>query len=95
MIFFIFQHAINGTERAVYVDLIVTFMSEMPRSKVDGFRRVCDESNYAYIGFNLFRKLELSSLSCQMMSLPVNSYTQTLTYIISNTSHYEGLINWK
>jgi hypothetical protein len=70
-------------------------MNEMPKSDADGYRRVCDERNYAYFGSNLFRKLEPSWLSCQMISLPGTSYPEALTYIISKTSHYKGLINWR
>jgi hypothetical protein len=29
------------------------------------------------------------------VSLPGTSYPETLTYIISKTSHYKGLINWR
>ena len=95
MIFFIFQHAINGTERAVYEKLIAPFLNDMPRSNVDGFRRVCDEQKYAYFTSDILRKLESSWLSCQVVSLPGTSYPETLTYLISNTSHYKELINWR
>jgi len=70
-------------------------MSDMPKSDAEGFRRVCDERKYAHIGANLFRTLKLSSLSCQMVSLPGTSYPEALSYIISKTSHYKGLINWR
>ena len=67
----------------------------MPKSDAAGFRRVCDERKYAHIGTNMFTNLESISLSCQMVSLPGTSYPEILTYIISNTSHYKGLINWR
>jgi len=70
-------------------------MNDMPKSDEDGFRRVCDERKYAFVGSNVFRKLKSSSLSCQMLSLPETSFPETLTYIISKTSHYKGLINWR
>ena len=70
-------------------------MNEMPKSEADGFKRVCDERKYAHIGANLFITLESNSLSCQMVSIPGTSYPEALTYIISKTSHYKGLINWR
>ena len=70
-------------------------MDDMPKSDADGFRRVCDGRKYAFLGSNVFRKIESSSLSCHMISLPGSSYPETLTYIISKTSHYKGLINWR
>ena len=75
--------------------LIAPFKNDMPKSIADGFRRVCDEGNYAFFGSKLFIKLESSWLSCHMVSLPGTSYPETLTYIISKTSHYKGLINWR
>ena len=67
----------------------------MPKTEADGFRRMCDERKYAHIGTNMFTNLESSSLSCRIVSLPGTSYPEILSYIISNTSHYKGLINWR
>jgi len=67
----------------------------MPKTDADGFRRVCDKRKYAFVGSNLFIELESSSMSCQIVSLPGTSYPEELTYIISKTSHYKGLINWR
>jgi hypothetical protein len=94
-IFLYFQRAIDGPERAAYEKLIAPFMNDMPKSDADGFRRVCDERNYAYFGSNLFRRIESRWQTCQMVSLPGISYKEILTYIISKTSHYKGLINWR
>jgi len=70
-------------------------MNDMPKSGSEGWRRVCDERNYAFVGTDLYQRQISSSLSCQMVSLPGNSYPETLTYIISRTSHYKGLIHWR
>ena len=67
----------------------------MPKSEADGYRRVCDERKYAFVANEFFRNLKSVSLSCHMISLPGTSYLETLTYIISKTSHYKGLINWR
>ena len=67
----------------------------MPKSDAEGFRRVCDERKYAFIGSEFLRNLESISLSCQMLSLPGTSYPERISYIISKTSHYKGLINWR
>jgi hypothetical protein len=77
------------------VKLIAPFKNAMPKSDADGFRRVCDERKYAFVGSNMFRKLESSWLFCDMVLLPGTSYPETLTYIISKTNHYKGLINWR
>jgi len=70
-------------------------MNDMPKSNVVGLRRVCDEHKYAFFVSDILKKLESSWLSCQMLSLPGTSYPETLTYIISKTNHYKGLINWR
>jgi hypothetical protein len=70
-------------------------MNDMLKSDADGYRRVCYERKYAFVGANWFRKLKSSSLSCQMVSLPGTSYSEALTYIISKTYNYKGLINWR
>jgi hypothetical protein len=75
--------------------LIAPFMNDMPKSDPFGFKRVCDGRKYAFVGSNVLRKLESNWLSCDMVPLPGTSYPETLTYIISNTSHYKGLINWR
>ena len=67
----------------------------MPKTDADGFRRVCGERKYAYFGADLFITLESNTLSCQVVSLPGTSYPEALTYIISKTSHYKSLINWR
>jgi hypothetical protein len=67
----------------------------MPKSDVDGLIRVCDERKYAYISTDLYMRQIASSLSCQLLSLPGTTYNEILTYIISKTSHYKGLINWR
>jgi hypothetical protein len=90
-----FQRAIAGTERAVYEMLLAPFINDMPKSDADGFRRVCDERNYAFVGTDFYQRQISSLLSCQMVSLPGTSYPDTLTYIISKTSHYKRLINWR
>jgi hypothetical protein len=77
------------------VKLIAPFMNDMPKSGLEGLKKVCDERNYAYVGTDLYKRQMSSSLSCQMVSLPGTSYPETLTYIISKTSHYKGLINWR
>jgi hypothetical protein len=70
-------------------------MNEMPKSFMGGHRRVCDETKYAFVGTDFFRKLGSSSLSCDMVSLPGTSYPDQMSYIISKTSPYKGLINWR
>ena len=60
-------------------------MNDMSKSDADDYKSVCDERKYAFTGSNVFRKLESNSLSCQIMSLPRNTNTETLNYIISNT----------
>jgi len=70
-------------------------MNDMPKSETDGNRRVCDERKYAFVATEFFRKLESTLLSCQMLSLPGTSYPERMSYIISKTSNYKGLINWR
>jgi hypothetical protein len=92
---FYLQRAIGGVERAAYEKLIAPFMTDMPTSDSDGFRRACDEHKYAYIGSDFFKNQISSSIPCHLVSLPGTSYPETLTYIISKTSHYRSLINWR
>jgi hypothetical protein len=95
MMFCYLQRATDGIERAAYEKLIGPFIKDLPRSSSEGFRRACDEHKYAYINTDIYRKLISSTLSCQLVSLPGTSYPETLTYIISKTSRYRRLINWR
>jgi hypothetical protein len=51
--------------------------------------------HYVNVGWNVVSKSESSWLPCYMVSLPGTSHPETLTYIISNTSHYKGLETWR
>ena len=95
MIFFIFKAPENGFERVCYEKIIAPFINHMPKSAAVGHRRVCDGRMCAYIGSNLFRKVESSWISCQILSLPGTTHTETLTYLFSKTSRYKCLINWR
>lgn len=92
-LFHVFDRATEGIESAVYKKLIAPFKNDMPVSELDGFRRVCDDHKYAYIGF--LEKYDLQKLSCQVVPLPETSYTVTAAYVISKNNPYRGLINWR
>jgi hypothetical protein len=70
-------------------------MNDMPKSDADGFRRVCDERKFAFVGSNMFIKLASNWMSCDVVSLPGTTYPEALTYIISKANHYKGLISWR
>jgi hypothetical protein len=89
------QRAVSGAERAAYEKLIAPFVNDMPKSEREGYRRVCGERKYAFVVTEFFRKLESIQLSCEILPLPGTSYPGKMSYIISKTSHYKGLINWR
>jgi hypothetical protein len=94
-VFFYFQLATGGIESAVYKKLIAPFKDDMTISHLAGYRRVCAEHNYAYVGANHLNTKYLLSLPCQLVSLPETNYMLTGAFIISKNSPYKGLINWR
>ena len=50
---FFFQLATGRIQNAVYKKLIAPFKNDLPISINDGFRRVCGDDNYAYVGPNI------------------------------------------
>jgi hypothetical protein len=67
----------------------------MPASVRDGYKRVCDERKYAFVGTEFSKNVDPMLLSCQIVSLPGTSYSDKMSYIISKTTHYKRLINWR
>jgi len=92
---FYFQLATRGVERAVYKKLIAPFKDDLPTGHSEGFRRVCADHNYAYIGIDILDTKFSRSLSCQLVPLPETSYREPWAFIISKNSPYKGLINWR
>ena len=88
------QLATAGIESAVYKKLIAPFKDDLPASHMDGFRRVCADHNYAYLG-TAFLNIYLSSLSCQLVPLPDTFYRDKVVFTIFKNSSYKGLINWR
>ena len=91
---FFSQLATAGIESAVYKKLIAPFKDDLPASHMDGFRRVCADHNYAYLG-TAFLNIYLSSLSCQLVPLPDTAYRDQVVFTIFKNSSYKGLINWR
>jgi hypothetical protein len=89
------QLATAGIERAVYKKLIAPFKDDLPATKMDGFRRVCADHNYAFVGPDILNTRFSLSLSCQLVPLPDISYREQWAFIISKNSPYKGLINWR
>jgi hypothetical protein len=75
--------------------MIAPFKEDMPISHLDGFRRVCADHKYAYVGTNTFAKYFSWVESCPLMPLPDTSYVKKKTFIISRNNPYRGLINWR
>ena len=92
---FWFQLAKDGIEREVYKKLIAPFKKELPASHLAGFRRVCADHKYAFYGPNLLNTNVSLSISCKVIPLPGNSYSDPCAFIIPNNSPYKGLINWR
>jgi hypothetical protein len=92
---FFFQLTTGGIERAVYKKLIAPFKNDLPASYMDGFRRVCADHKYAFFGPNIMETEHSLSLSCQFVPLPETSYEVPWAFIISKSSSYKGLINWR
>jgi hypothetical protein len=90
-----FQLAKGGIEREIYKKLIAPLKNDLPVSDVEGFRRVCAEHRYAYFGQNILKTKLHSSIPCKVFPLPGNSYRDHEVFIISKSSPYKGLINWR
>jgi hypothetical protein len=67
----------------------------MPVSDLDGFRRVCADHKYAFLAAKIFMKYLSQNVSCQLVMLPETSYPITTAFIISKSSPYKGVINWR
>jgi hypothetical protein len=87
--------ATAGIENAVYKKLIAPFMNDLPVSHFAGFRRVCAEQNYAYLGTNIMNTNLSLLFPCQLLPLPEISYRDPWAFIISKNSSYKGIINWR
>jgi len=92
---FFLQLATGGIESAVYKKLIAPFKDDLPNSHVVGFRRVCVNQKYAYVGPNILNTNISLSFPCQMVPLPETSYRDPWAFIISKNSSFQGLINWR
>jgi hypothetical protein len=92
---FFFQLATGGIESAVYKKLIAPFKNDLPFSEFEGFRRVCADRKYAYLGPNVVNTKFLPPLPCQLVPLPGTSYRGQWAFVISKNSSYKGLINWR
>ena len=92
---FFFQLATGRIESAVYKKLIAPFKDDLPTSDSDGYRRVCADHNYAYIGPNILKTKYSLSLPCQLVPLPETSYEVPWAFIISKNSSYKSVINWR
>jgi hypothetical protein len=91
---FYFQLATGGIESAVYKKLIAPIKNDLPVSFLVGYRRVCAEHKYAYLGPDIL-KAGFMSLPCQPVPLPEPTYKATWGFIIPKNSPYKGLINWR
>jgi hypothetical protein len=92
---FFYQLAPEGVERFAYKQLIAPFKKDMPVSFLDGFRRVCADHKYAFVAAKLFMKYLSQKFSCQLEMLPETSYPISTAFIISKSSPYKGVINWR
>jgi hypothetical protein len=91
---FFFQLATGGIESAVYKKLIAPFKNDLPVSHLVGFRRVCAEHKYAYLGPDIL-KIKFMSLPCQPVPLLHHTHKEAWGFIIPKNSPYKGLINWR
>jgi hypothetical protein len=92
---FLFQQTHRGIEIAVYKKLIAPYESDMPATPLDGLRRVCADKKYVFFGINLLNTDFARTLPCQLVPLPGTSYKNTWAFIVSKSSPYKGLINWR
>jgi len=92
---FLFQRAPEGVERAVFKKLIAPFVNDLPVTHFDGFRRVCADHKYAYIGINSLDRELTRTLPCQLVQLPGTSYRKTWALVMSKNNTYKGVINWR
>jgi hypothetical protein len=92
---FFFQKATGGIESAVYKKLMAPFLKDLPSSIFLGYKRVCAERSYAFIGPYMLNEKFVLSLPCQLLPLPGTEYRTQYAFIMSKNSSYKGLINWR
>jgi hypothetical protein len=91
----LFQRATERIESVTYKQLIAPFVNDMAVSYLDGFRRVCADDNYAYVGPIFLNKLYSRMLPCKLKPLPEASYPQVEALVTSKNNTYRGIINWR
>ena len=92
---FLFQLAKGGIEREIYKKLIAPFKNDLPATNVEGFRRVCADHNYAYFDRDVLNTNVSLSVPCKLIQIPGDLYRIQWGFIISKSSPYKGLINWR
>jgi hypothetical protein len=80
------------TESVAYKQTIAPFRNDMPVSDLDGFKRDCDDHNYAYIGSKSFSNHFSRTVSWEVVPLPETIYPESYN---SKNNPFKGLIIWR
>jgi hypothetical protein len=79
----------------VYKKLIAPFKNDLPATPLDGLRRVCADTKFAFMDNKVLNIEYARKVPCQLVPLPGTSYRETWAFIITKKSPYKRLINWR
>ncbi|XP_069688761.1 probable glutamate receptor [Periplaneta americana] len=90
-----FRDSSNTTFKEIYGKYLASSENAMPYPK-EGIRRICSRRNYAYMVSSVVTQATDSDINygCKIMRVPVDSYRELYSIVITKDSPYTSLINY-
>jgi hypothetical protein len=88
-----FQNSKDPIIAKVYGTLVEPKRHSLPRSTVEGLRRLCKEAKYSFFCSKIMARGLLQNSPCSVVEIPETSYRITLSMIISKRSPYKRFFN--
>ncbi|XP_021923390.1 probable glutamate receptor [Zootermopsis nevadensis] len=95
---FYFENSTDPVMQNIYQKMIAPNRHNFPFSDDEGFRRVCNVPNYAYITYTDLEYQETGTLSCGLTEIPQIYIPGSLAITTVKKSPYKGIFNsviWK
>jgi hypothetical protein len=87
----VFQHATDPALKQVYRKFIQPNINDLPKSTMEGFQRICDDSNYAFAVEELLATS--NRLNCEVIAVPCAFIRIPTAMIINKKSPYRKLFS--
>ncbi|XP_033609385.1 probable glutamate receptor isoform X2 [Cryptotermes secundus] len=79
--------------RKAYKTLVEPKRQKLPRSTVEGLRRLCNEDKYSFFCSKIMAKGLMQNLPCSVVEISEMSYRITVSMVISKQSPYKRFFN--